>query len=128
MTIDDYIKNGCTVENALITGTDISIDDYPIVSISLRLSSGFSVVFGGVMFGRMRDDEIIGWDKGITAIFRILQLADVSHWDELAGRPLRAILRNNSIVAIAHFLDADKVLDYAELAKVCPCENVNIQD
>ena len=49
--------------------------------------------------------------KGMTAIFRIMEVAGVDHWNKLKGSPVRAILKDQRIYAIAHFLE-DKVMDY----------------
>ena len=47
----------------------------------------------------------------MTAIFRIMEVAGVNHWNKLKGSPVRAILKDQRIYAIAHFLE-DKVMDY----------------
>lgn len=113
---DAYLKDGCEIVNALITNMDISTEDGPTVSITLKLPCG-GVVFGGVCFGTEmltndgRDSYIEGWDKGMTAIFRIMELAEVKHWSDLKGKPLRAVLKDGRIVAIGHLL-YDQFMDY----------------
>ena len=42
---------------------------------------------------------------------RIMQLAEVKHWGDLKGKPLRAVLKDGRIVAIGHFL-YDQFMDY----------------
>lgn len=110
---DAYLKDGCEIVNALITNMDISTEDGPTVSITLKLPCG-AVVFGGICFGTpvLEDDYWIeGWDKGMTAIFRIMELAEAKHWNDLKGKPLRAVLKDGMIVAIGHFL-YDQFMDY----------------
>lgn len=112
----DYINAGCHIVNAVVTAADISTEDGPTVNITLKLPNG-SVVFGGICFGTEmltndgRDSYIEGWDKGMTAILRIMQLAEVKHWGDLVGKPLRAVLKDGMIVAIGHFL-YDQFMDY----------------
>lgn len=111
-----YLKDGCTIENAIIERADISTFDIPTVDVTLKMACG-GVVFGGVSFGTEmltnngRDSYIEGWDKGMTALFRIMQLADVRRWSDMKGKPVRAVMKNNMIVAMGHFLD-DIFLDY----------------
>lgn len=112
----EYIKAGCHIVNAIIESADISTEDGPSVYITLKLPVG-GVVFGGICFGTKmlmnngRDSYIEGWDKGMTAILRIMQLAEVKHWGDLVGKPLRAVLKDGRIVAIGHFL-YDQFMDY----------------
>ena len=112
ITIEEYIKNGYEVKNALIENSDITTEEYPTVNIKLKLPCG-GVVFGGYSFARVvkGDFKLEGWEKGMTAIFRIMEVAGVNHWNKLNGSPVRAILKDDRIYAIAHFLE-DKVMDY----------------
>ena len=115
MKEQDYIDQGCEIMNALIETADISICDYPTVELTLMLPCG-GVVFGGYVFGQSRFGEefkIKGWEMGMTAIFAIMEMARVSHWKDLRGMPLRAVLKDGRIVAIGHFL-YDKFLDYGQ--------------
>ena len=110
--IDKYIQNGYEVMNALIENADITTEEYPTVNIQLKLPCG-GVVFGGYSFAHVAkgDFKLEGWEKGMTAIFRIMEVAGVDHWNKLKGSPIRAILKDRIIYAIAHFLE-DKVMDY----------------
>ena len=110
--IEVYIKHGYEVKNALIEYADITTEDYPTVNIQLKLPCG-GVTFGGYAFAKrvVGDFELDGWEKGMTAIFRIMEVAGVDHWNKLKGSPVRAILKDDRIYAIAHFLE-DKVMDY----------------
>lgn len=110
--IDKYIKNGYEVMNALIENADITTEEYPTVNIQLKLPCG-GVIFGGYAFAKRVDGDfkLDGWEKGMTAIFRIMEVAGVDHWNKLKGSPVRAILKDQRIYAIAHFLE-DKVMDY----------------
>lgn len=110
--IELYIKKGYEVMNALIENADITTEEYPTVNIQLKLPRG-GVIFGGYAFAKrvVGDFELDGWEKGMTAIFRIMEVAGVDHWNKLKGSPVRAILKDDRIYAIAHFLE-DKVMDY----------------
>lgn len=110
--IEVYIKHGYEVKNALIEYADITTEDYPTVNIQLKLPCG-GVIFGGYTFAKIinGDFKLEGWEKGMTAIFRIMEVAGVDHWNKLKGSPVRAILKDDRIYAIAHFLE-DKVMDY----------------
>lgn len=110
--IEEYIKKGYEVMNALIENADITTEEYPTVNIQLKLPRG-SVIFGGYAFAKrvVGDFKLDGWEKGMTAIFRIMEVAGVDHWNKLNGSPVRAILKDDRIYAIAHFLE-DKVMDY----------------
>jgi hypothetical protein len=110
--IDAYIQNGYEVKNALIENADITTEEYPTVNIQLKLPCG-GVIFGGYAFATIvaGNFKLDGWENGMTAIFRIMEVAGVDHWDKLKGSPVRAILKDDRIYAIAHFLE-DKVMDY----------------
>ena len=110
--IEVYIKKGYEVMNALIENADITTEEYPTVNIQLKLPRG-NVIFGGYAFAQrvVGDFHLDGWEKGMTAIFRIMEVAGVDHWNKLKGSPVRAILKDDRIYAIAHFLE-DKVMDY----------------
>jgi len=110
--IEAYIKKGYKVMNALIENADITTEEYPTVNIQLKLPCG-GVIFGGYSFAKIvnGDFKLEGWEKGMTAIFRIMEVAGVDHWNKLKGSPVRAILKDDRIYAIAHFLE-DKVMDY----------------
>jgi hypothetical protein len=110
--IEMYIKNGYEVMNALIENADITTEEYPTVNIQLKLPHG-GVIFGGYAFAKIvnGDFKLDGWEKGMTAIFRIMEVAGVDHWNKLKGSPVRAILKDDRIYAIAHFIE-DKVMDY----------------
>lgn len=110
--IEVYIKKGYEVMNAMIENADITTEDYPTVNIQLKLPCG-GVIFGGYAFAKrvIGDFNLDGWEKGMTAIFRIMEVAGVDHWNKLKGSPVRSILKDGKIYAIAHFLE-DKVMDY----------------
>ena len=110
--IEVYIKKGYEVMNALIENADITTEEYPTVNIQLKLPRG-GVIFGGYAFAKrvIGDFNLDGWEKGMTAIFRIMEVAGVDHWNKLKGSPVRAILKDDRVYAIAHFLE-DKVMDY----------------
>lgn len=78
MTVQQYLDDGCEIVNALIVKADISTNDIPSVDVQLKLPMG-GVVFGGICFGQsIRGSERMphGWDQGMTAIFRIMQVAE----------------------------------------------------
>ena len=110
--IEVYIKKGYEVMNELIENADNTTEEYPTVNIQLKLPRG-GVIFGGHAFAKIvhGDFKLDGWEKGMTAIFRIMEVAGVDHWNKLKGSPVRAILKDDRIYAIAHFLE-DKVMDY----------------
>ena len=115
MTEQQYLNDGCEIVNALIVKADISTDDIPSVDVQLKLPTG-GVVFGGICFGQsIQGSKQMphGWDLGMTAIFRIMQVADVSRWSCLGGRPVRAVLKNGTIKAMGHFME-DIFMDYRE--------------
>ena len=107
----EYIKNGCYIVNAVVTAADISTEDGPTVNVTLKMPCG-GVVFGGICYGTCNEDNTYtGWNKGMTAILRIMQIAEVEHWNDMVGKPVRAVLKAGKIVAIGHFL-YDKFMDY----------------
>ncbi len=113
---ESYLEEGCTIENAIIERADISTLDIPTVDVTLKMGGG-GVVFGGICFGHQaklnngREEFIEGWDKGMTAIFRIMQVAGTRSWSGMKGQPVRAVLKNGQIVAMGHFLK-DIFMDY----------------
>ena len=112
---EEYIKDGCHLENAIIESAEISSLDIPTVDLVLKLPHG-GVVFGGVCFGGPKKDKygesyISGWDRGMTIIYRMMQIAGVSEWSMITNKPVRAVMKGNRIVAVGHFMK-DIFLDY----------------
>ena len=112
---EEYIKDGCHLENAIIERAEISSDDIPTVDLVLKLPYG-GCCFGGICFGGPKKDKygeryISGWDRGMTIIYRMMQIAGVSKWSEITNKPVRAVMKGNMIVAVGHFME-DIFLDY----------------
>ena len=95
------------VRNAIIEGTSLSIDDHGCLSSWLHLTYGGSGQgFGGWSLGPL--PESLCWPgNGNYAgvwIVKILQIAGVTEWSKLPGRPIRVRSQLNGVEAIGHIL------------------------
>jgi hypothetical protein len=99
----DVNGNSPLILNAVITAADIFADDRCILSafVSVDMGSGGVQGFGGY--------ELAASHNCALFIIKVMDVAGVSKWNHLIGRPIR-VRKNNgqlsgSINAIGHFLD-----------------------
>jgi hypothetical protein len=111
MKAQEYLSQGYEICNALIENAEISTTEGPAVSITLKLPMGG--VCWATCYGTYKPerDEIVGWEAGMTILFRIMKIAGVTAWSKLRNQPVRAVLKDHRIYAIGHFL-YDEFVDY----------------
>jgi len=80
------------IKNAIITGTTLSNEDHGLLSAWLYLDFGGSGQgFGGYALYLPKNFKHHSKDAGFAGhfIFRCLQIADVSKWEDLKGKTIR---------------------------------------
>lgn len=110
-----------TIRNAVIRTTRLGREDHGIFSYMIDLDYGDSSYqgFGGYMLDT--HDPVtkarIGTRYGTEAIFKLLDVLEVSTWEKLPGTSCRVIHHDpwGRIQAIGHYLK-DQWLDLDELA------------
>lgn len=109
------------IENAKIVKADLSMEDLGVLTFDLVLEGcGWGCNFGGYVLGKgyvgASDDEFEGYASGTEAIMRIMNVVGVSHFSELKGKYVRAMLGEgwgNGISAIGNIIE-NKWFSYKE--------------
>lgn len=90
----ELIKEGYTIQNALITRIDLSMADHGCLVLELTLEGGgWGVVFGGEVIGKgyvgANDDFWEGYESGIEYIMRIMDIAKCERLNDLKDKYVR---------------------------------------
>lgn len=91
-TTKELVNAGYTIENALISSVDISMEDYGCVVYKIVLEGGdWGCVFGGYCLGHgyLGATNFDGSEKGIESIARIMDVVGVSRFNDMRGRHIR---------------------------------------
>ena len=91
-TTKELVNAGYTIENALISSVDISMEDYGCVVYKIVLEGGgWGCVFGGYCLGHgyLGATDFDGSEKGIESIARIMDVVGVSRFNDMKGRYIR---------------------------------------
>ena len=91
-TTKELVNAGYTIENALISSVDISMEDYGCVVYEIVLEcGGWGCVFGGYCLGHgyLGATDFDGSEKGIESIARIMDVVGVSRFNDMRGRYIR---------------------------------------
>ena len=96
-TTKELVNAGYTIENALISSVDISMEDYGCVVYKIVLKGGgWGCVFGGYCLDHgylgatdFDGSEFDGSEKGIESIARIMDAVGVSRFNDMKGRYIR---------------------------------------
>jgi len=98
-----------TIKNAIITSARITSDDHGLLSAWLMLDYGGSGQgFGGwslylpKSFDHHKLESVAG-----HFIWRVMEIAGVTEWNELVGKTIRADAEHSGIVAIGHIVKDD---------------------
>lgn len=104
--------HGFEIKNALVESATITNADHGVLNARLMLSYGGGMKQG---FGGFRlyqpldkdDNQSVSFDSAGHFLWRSLEIAGVSQWDRVAGRPLRVMIAGSLVRAIGHFLEDD---------------------
>lgn len=111
-------------ENAIIENVHFGFRDYGCLTLDLQLKLPHSggVIFGGFNLGHQRD-EAYKRDNGNNVCFhyinKVFKIAGAEDFDDLVGKPIRAIFDGNTtlgskVIGIQHFLEDDKFIPSEE--------------
>lgn len=107
----ELIKEGYTIQNALITSVDLSMADHGCLVLELTLEGGgWGVVFGGEVIGKgyvgANDDFWEGYESGIEYIMRIMDIAKCERLNDLKYKYVRVATKGwgSSIKIIGNIL------------------------
>ncbi|MDR2049738.1 MAG: hypothetical protein LBP69_09825 [Treponema sp.] len=97
------------IKNAVITGAEMSNQDHGVLTGWLSLDyGGEGQAFGGLAlylpksFTHHRIDSFAGhW------IFRVMEIAGVARWEDLAGKAIRVKATNTKVCEIGHIVKDD---------------------
>ena len=85
-TQNELITLGYKIENALITGVDLSMADHGCLTLSIVLDGGgWGVVYGGYCLGHgyLGADHFDGSAAGMESIMRIMDVVGVEKFQDL---------------------------------------------
>lgn len=86
----------CEIVNAQITDVSLTMADHGVLCYYLTLESGcIGVNYGGVVIGKgyLGAKEFKGYEKGIEAVMRIMDVVGVERWEDLKDKYVRVELR-----------------------------------
>lgn len=98
------------IRNAVITSAVITNDDHGLLSAWLHLDySGSGQGFGGYSLYLPKDFTASVNQKNYAGhfIWRCMEVAGVSHWDNLAGKTIRVKCEHRKVHAIGHIVKDD---------------------
>lgn len=96
-------------KNAIITGASITNDDHGLLSAWLYLEyGGGGQAFGGFAlylpdtFKHHKDSNNVNYAGHF--IWRVMEIAEVTKWDNLKGKTIRVRARHDNVEAIGHIV------------------------
>lgn len=117
----EYLSDGYTIENALITEVDLSMADHGCMTLSIVLNgSGWGCVFGGFSLGSgyLGAEKFEGSAKGMESIMRIMDVVGVSRFNDMKNKYVRVATKGwgSSVKIIGNTIE-DKWFDIDEFFK-----------
>ena len=98
------------VKNAIIKSARISNDDHGLLSSWVDLDYGGSCqAFGGFSLYLPKDFKHAMSQKNYAGhfIWRVMEVAGVERWDQLAGKTVRVRSEHNKVHALGHIVKDD---------------------
>ena len=98
------------IRNATIKSAEITNDDHGLLTAWLYLKySGSGQGFGGLALYLPKDFKHHKIDNGFAGhfIWRCMEIADVSEWNQLPGKSIRVEAEHNKVHAIGHIIKED---------------------
>ena len=99
-----------TERNAIITSADITNDDHGLLSAWITLDyGGAGQGFGGYALYLPKEFTHATPQPNFAGhfIWRVLEVAGVSHWKELVGKTVRVRAEQEKVHAIGHIVQND---------------------
>lgn len=95
------------VQNGLITGTMLGVEDHGIMTFLLYIEDEYGTCgYGGWSLDSYDKDkeERVGTARGMQAIMEILECLEVDRWEKLKGTYVRCLVPKNQskILSIGH--------------------------
>lgn len=117
-TYKQLMETGKEIQNATIKTVSLNMENHGCLTLDIVLEgNGWGCSFGGYCLGHgylgASDDCFKGYDKGLEAIMRIMDVVGVSDLNEMVGKNVRtaAECQNRRIIAIGNIVE-DKWFDY----------------
>ena len=109
------------VKNAVITKASITNSDHGVLSAWLDLDYGGSGQgFGGYSLylpKHFTHHRVAGPNYAGHFIWRVMEIAGVERWDQLAGKTIRVRAEHSGIEAIGHIIKDDWFCPRTDFAK-----------
>lgn len=110
------LADGYKLQNAEITNVSLNFRDHGVLSLDLTLNGGgWGSVYGGYVLGHgyLGAKEFKGYDSGMEAIMRIMDVVGVEDLVDLKGKHVRVATKGwgSSVKIIGHFIK-DQWFDY----------------
>ena len=87
--------NNENIENALIESVSLSMAEHGVLTyyIGFSLANGWHAGIGGYCIGHgyLGADEFSGYEKGIEALMRIMDVVGVERWEDILGKHIRVV-------------------------------------
>lgn len=114
-TTEELINLGYKIENAKITGVDLSMADHGCMTLSLGLDGcGWGCVYGGAILGHgyLGAERFYGDAESMEFLMRIMDVVGVDHFNSMPGKYIRVATKGwgSSIEVIGNIIE-DKWFD-----------------
>ena len=112
---------GDGMKNARIEKTSLGTGDSGLFMFWLHLDyGGLHQAFGGIGLDSPPKEREVGARRipsayGMDCIVRILEVVGVENWEDLPGKYVRAVVKNDRVVELVNILDDSKLFNPAVL-------------
>lgn len=104
-------------ENAQIADVSLGIDDHCCLTFSIVLKgSGWGTCFGGYNLAFFNGTTFKGFEKGLEALARIMDVVGVSKWEDIKGHYVRVKQEDRLVIGIGNIIK-DKWFEPREFFK-----------